>query len=497
MKHLHFLNTVGKKYTTGYVIMGFFVLVFLTISAFESFYVSDNYSRATSELVNVNKLESSVNSLNETVNMAYLYLSSEGIEAYDGAKDIVENDLGVIRLQLEEEYIRELADTENTVETYLEQSSLLIGNLQKYLDSDRKDTAAYVALESNYANVQATYNYVNQMFQEAYTAKLADFSELEAELKILHRRMYVFQAVLILAMVIFCTVYLYKVIREVSASIRKMKKGVESIRGNVFLAEPIKVESNDEFEEFAEAFNGMIKLIQAQMNKIKENADVKERLAELEIENLRIYSELQKSHLNFLQSRINPHFLFNTLNMISSLARIENADKCADLMEITASFLRYNLDNISKTVTLEKEIENLKDYVAIQEYRYDGRYQYSFDISQECLGFQMPCMVLQPLVENSIQHGIAMMLEGGHVWIRAYGQEGDICLEVSDNGVGMTEARIQEIYEDFEKNNPSTTHIGLRNIYRRLKLFYSGRVKFQIENLHPGLEIMIRIYHEG
>lgn len=71
-----------------------------------------------------------------------------------------------------------------------------------------------------------------------------------------------------------------------------------------------------------------------QMRKIEENADIKERLAALEIENLRIYSELQKSHLNFLQSRINPHFLFNTLNMISSLARIENADQCAELMEI-------------------------------------------------------------------------------------------------------------------------------------------------------------------
>ena len=272
-------------------------------------------------------------------------------------------------------------------------------------------------------------------------------------------------------------------------------KGVDSIRGNVFQAEPIKMESNDEFDEFANAFNEMITLIQVQMSKIKENADVKERLAELEIENLRIYSELQKSHLNFLQSRINPHFLFNTLNMISSLARIEDADKCADLMEITASFLRYHLDNISKTVTLEKEIENLKDYVAIQECRYDGRYQYFFDIDESCLGFQMPCMVLQPLVENAIQHGIAMMLECGCVWISAWSGESEVCLEVRDNGAGMTEERIQEVYEDFEKNNPSNTHIGLRNIYRRLKLFYGGRVKFDMENMYPGLNIKIRIYH--
>lgn len=495
MRHFRFFNTVGKKYATGYIIMGFFVLVFLVASTFESVYVSSKYSMATSELVNINDLESSVNELNGAVNLAYLYLSSEGIEAYASAKAVVEHDLEIIREQLADEYIRELSDTENTVMTYLEQSDLLTRNLRKYLDSDRKDTASYVALEGNYSNLQATYNFVNQRFQDTYTVKLADFSSMQKGLKDLHNRMVAFQIVLLLVMCLFCAVYLSKVIREVSSSIRKMMKGVDSIRGNVFQAEPIKMESNDEFDEFANAFNDMITLIQVQMSKIKENADVKERLAELEIENLRIYSELQKSHLNFLQSRINPHFLFNTLNMISSLARIEEADKCADLMEITASFLRYNLDNISKTVTLEKEIENLKDYVAIQECRYDGRYQYFFDIDESCLGFQMPCMVLQPLVENAIQHGIAMMLEGGCVWISAWSGESEVCLEVRDNGAGMTEARIQEVYEDFEKNNPSNTHIGLRNIYRRLKLFYGGRVKFDMENMYPGLNIKIRIYH--
>lgn len=77
------------------------------------------------------------------------------------------------------------------------------------------------------------------------------------------------------------------------------------------------------------------------------------------------------------------------------------ADQCAELMETTAAFLRYNLDNISKTVPLEKEVENLKDYVAIQECRYGGRYQYTFEIDERCLDYKMPCMILQPMVENA------------------------------------------------------------------------------------------------
>ena len=229
------------------------------------------------------------------------------------------------------------------------------------------------------------------------------------------------------------------------------------------------------------------------MREIEENADIKERLAEMQIKNLKMFSELQRSHLDFLQSRVNPHFLFNTLNMISSLARIENADQCAELMETTAAFLRYNLDNISKTVPLEKEVENLKDYVAIQECRYGGRYQYTFEIEERCLDYKMPCMILQPMVENAIQHGIAMMLENGHVWIRIYPQGNCVCLEVQDNGVGMTEEQIRSIYEDFHENKSSGNHIGIRNIYRRLSLYYHNDLKFEFYNMDPGLKIFISL----
>ena len=231
--------------------------------------------------------------------------------------------------------------------------------------------------------------------------------------------------------------------------------GISDMEEDVFQAKPIQISSNDEFEEFANAFN------------------------------------------EILQSRANPHFLFNTLNMISSLARIENADQSAELMEITASFLRYNLDNISKTVTLKQEMENLKDYVAIQEYRYGGRYKYDFAVNDNCLEFKMPCMALQPLVENAIQHGIAMKLSGGRVWISAYAMSSRVFLEVRDNGTGMTERQIEEVYNDFYENNRSTTHIGLCNIYQRLKLFYQDDVQFVLSNMDPGLEIAISLPWEG
>ena len=497
MKRSVFFNTVAKKYATGYIIMGFFVLVFLASGLFENFYVSSRYSRATSELVAVNRLETSVNDLNESVNLAYLYLSSEGVEKYETGRDRAEQDIAGIEAQLAQRFERELSDACNTIKTYIEKSEILMESLREYLNGQRREGADYALLETQYGQLQEVYGYVNLRFQNTYTAKLGTLSEMEARLDRLQRCTAASQVALMAVMGAICSAYLYKVIREVSGSIRKMMAGVNSMRENISRAEPIQMGSNDEFDQFAGAFNHMIEIIQDQMRKLEENADIKERLAALEIENLRMYSELQKSHLNFLQSRINPHFLFNTLNMISSLARIENADQCAELMEITATFLRYNLDNISKTVTLNKEMENLKDYVAIQEYRYGGRYAYHFDVDESCLDFQMPCMILQPLVENAIQHGIAMKMSGGCVWIKVSRSGDGICMEVRDNGVGMTPSQIRDVREDLETNSSSGTHIGLRNIYRRLQLFYNGHAKFEIENMNPGLKIVIWLQREG
>ena len=495
MKRPRFLNTVEKKYIVGYGIVGILAVVFMLITVCCNSYVSNRYTDAISELVTVNNLEASVEKLNGNVNQTYIYLTENSVETYGQNREQVNKYLLETQIQLEDNFIREVMDAEKTVETYVEKSDSLMEKLEEYLVSSTRGD--YESLENQYNDLQEIYSYVVLRFQNVYSVKLNVLSRMEEKLHLLQNNILVLQVALLVLALLGSIFYLTFVIREVSRSISTMRKGVDAIQRNVQEASPILIESGDEFEEFANAFNDMTRIIQSQMREIEENADIKERLAEMEIKNLRMFSELQKSHLDFLQSRVNPHFLFNTLNMISSLARMENADDCAELMEITASFLRYNLDNISKTVTLKKEVENLKEYVAIQEYRYGGRYAYHFDIEDQCLDFAMPCMILQPLVENAIQHGIAMKLKDGAVWIRVYQAEDRVCLEVRDNGEGMTEEQIRDIYEDFYENTSSGTHIGIRNIYRRLRLFYHDDVQFEFHNMDPGLEIFISLPREG
>lgn len=483
-------GSIVKKYVVGYVVIGVFATLFLLSTLLGNQYIAGKYKTAITELVAISELEAAVNDLNSGVNMAYLYLQESGLSSYDENQKAVKELLEETNRQVEAHFVREMADTNCTIETYMEKSDALKAHLEAYL---KDDGSSYRELEEQYKEQQEVYTYVVTGFQGVYSVRLTGLSKLEMHLNRFQRIITMLQLLCFGIAMVCCFAYLLRVIRSVSGSIRIMTTGIAAIEKDVFRAEPIQISSNDEFEEFAGAFNEMIRIIQLQMKEIEENASVKEQLAAMEIENLKMFSDLQKSHLDFLQSRVNPHFLFNTLNMISSLARIENAEQSAGLMEITASFLRYNLDNISKTVTLKQEVENLKEYVAIQEYRYGGRYQYKFSLEESCMEFQMPCMILQPLVENAILHGIAMKLSGGCVWISAYAMKSRIFLEVRDNGVGMTEEQILEIYRDFYENNGSTNHIGLRNIYRRLQLFYQDDVQFELNNMNPGLEITITL----
>ncbi len=495
-----FLNTVEKKYAFGYVIVGLFVIIFLLTAVLGNIYVSYQYSNATMELIAVNNLEKAVVRINNSVNLTYLYFYESSVEEYFANRETVEKYLKETNLQINKKFLRETADANKTIETYMLKSDLLMRKLQEYLNNNESNYYDYGELESQYKELQEVYSYINLSFQNVYSAKLTVISDLELHLSFLQKAIFAFQLFMLILTMLCCTIYLYKVIQGVSSSIAMMMKGVKSIEEDVFQARPIQIGSNDEFDDFANAFNRMIKIIQSQMRKIEENADIKEQLVSAEMENLRIYSDLQKNHFDFLQSRVNSHFLFNTLNMISSLARIENADKSAELMEITASFLRYNLDNITKTVTLEKEVKNLKEYVAIQVYRYEGRYSYSFDIAEETLKFSMPCMILQPLVENSIQHGIGMKVKDGWVCIKTYEAGRRIFLEVSDNGVGMTEEQIRHICEEMSDDFyriSSSNHIGIRNIYHRLQLFYHYDVLFEMKNINPGFKIVISLPKEG
>ncbi|MGA9290543.1 MAG: sensor histidine kinase, partial [Anaerobacillus sp.] len=180
--------------------------------------------------------------------------------------------------------------------------------------------------------------------------------------------------------------------------------------------------------------------------------------------------------LKSLQSQINPHFLFNTLNTISRRAYIEGADQTSELIESVAALLRYNLGNLSKDVTLKEELDIVREYFFIQQSRFGERVTFDVIADENILDCKIPVLTLQPIVENAFIHGVESYEEGGEILIRVYSKHDDVIVEVSDNGVGIETTRLSQILSNseqstVEKRQGHSTGLGMQNVKKRIELY--------------------------
>ncbi len=185
---------------------------------------------------------------------------------------------------------------------------------------------------------------------------------------------------------------------------------------------------------------------------------------------------LMQARMDALVSQINPHFLFNTLNTISSLIRFDPDTARAVLLKLS-NILRRRLKVQAHFVSLRQELEFLDDYLDIEVVRFGrDKLQIVKDIEPATLDMMIPSMLLQPLVENAIKHGIGPKIEGGAITLRARCGKGQLQMEVADDGVGISPDRQHEIY---------FSGIGFRNVHERLKVLYGPEFDLRVES-HPG-----------
>lgn len=488
------LGTVRGKYALGYWVTSITTTMIIVSALIIIAYSLNFYQQQNQALIAINKLEQSVYNLNSDVYQTYVSMTEEGLDRYHELRIATETDYRKSEEILQQEYVREIMDLNRTVESYLETSDQMIEDIRKYTQTHSRSILNQI--QQNYNLQQEEYTYVVQCFSSAYSVRLNMLNKAQEEFRKYLRNNIITVTGLILAIAAATAIYETRVMASFSNSIKVLEEGTNAFEQDITGATPITLHSGDEFEVLAEEFNHMQSLIQKQMLALAESAKDKEKIATMEKDNLRMYGKLQKNNLDFLQSRINPHFLFNTLNMINAQARIENADKTADLIETTAIFLRYNLDNITKTVKMRQEIQNLKDYITIQKCRYGDRFHFHLNINEAVYEQAMPCMILQPLVENAISHGVGSMVSGGSVEIFAERIGNRVVLHVMDNGQGMNDEQIEQMYQNLKDNNEFSKHIGIRNIYRRLQLFYNNEVDLKLINKNPGLEIRISVPYE-
>jgi two-component system, LytTR family, sensor kinase len=193
---------------------------------------------------------------------------------------------------------------------------------------------------------------------------------------------------------------------------------------------------------------------------------------------------LQEARLRALTSQINPHFLFNTLNSIASLVRT-NPDGARTVIVKLSNILRRLMRKNEALVPLREELNFIDDYLSIEMVRFGPKLRFIKEVSPEALDAIVPSMLLQPIVENSLKHGLSNKVEGGSIWLRAKVEDGRLHLMVEDDGVGIAESRLAKLFEQG---------IGVSNVNERLQVLFGDEYKIWVdsrqgEGTRTGIEI--------
>jgi two-component system sensor histidine kinase YesM len=221
-----------------------------------------------------------------------------------------------------------------------------------------------------------------------------------------------------------------------------------------------------------------------------------EKLIELIDQNVQKQRNLQKAEMKALQAQIAPHFMYNTLGTILSLAEDGQTENVVTTTLALSSFFRLSLNKGKDWVTVAEEKSHVENYLAIQKMRYGAILEYDFDFSAEILQESMLKLLLQPLVENAIYHGIKKTRRRGHISVKGYSTGDCMIFTVVDNGLGMTGEELAKLRKNLSHYDVSTpgTGFGLYNVYKRIELYYETDDGLTIESAYDkGCTITLRL----
>ncbi|OAT86676.1 histidine kinase [Desulfotomaculum copahuensis] len=203
---------------------------------------------------------------------------------------------------------------------------------------------------------------------------------------------------------------------------------------------------------------------------------------------------LGEAELRALQSQVGPHFLFNSLNTISRLALFEEAPETEKMVRALARLMRYTLYQVKSLVTVREELAIVQDYLFIQQTRFSDRLASQIDVEPALLEARLPCMILQPLVENAVIHGLEPLKEGGRVTIKGRVVGGQVHMEVCDTGIGMTEELQKEIFdlEVRSGDRGQVSGLGIVNVFRRLQHYFGSDCALNVQS-RPGAGTSVQL----
>lgn len=346
----------------------------------------------------------------------------------------------------------------------------------------------------HYENATQMYGYINTCISSLNMEKFKSNSEQYSQLLGQFR---LFETVSVVAMLLVMGCNVGIIISFVGTLIRPLKKlagsADEVAKGN-FDIELLPVETEDEVGVVTGAFNQMVRSIGRYIERLRESMKAERELKERE---LMMETHLKDARLKYLQAQINPHFLFNTLNAGAQLAMMEGADRTYDYVQKVAQFYRYNMKKSQETVTIGEEIEMVDSYIYILNVRFAGDIHYEKKVDESLLSVEMPGMILQPIVENCVNHGIREMGDRGKILLSVYRVEDSVCISVKDNGIGMSQETIDKVMSGTFREEgmaAGSNGIGMDNVISRMRLYTGNEDVMDISSEGEGKGTEVFLY---
>lgn len=344
-----------------------------------------------------------------------------------------------------------------------------------------------------YENATQMYDYINTYIYSLNNEQFKSNSENYSELSKAFRSFETVSMLVLFVVIVGNVGVIVRLTGTIISPLKNLAASANEIAKGNFDTELIEVQAEDEIGVVTGAFNQMVISIRQYIERIRQSMETERAMKEKE---LMMEAHLKDAKLKYLQAQINPHFLFNTLNAGAQLAMMEGADRTYEYVQNMAEFFRYNVKKGNDTVTIREEMELVDNYIYILNVRFSGDIHYEKKVDKLLLNVEMPSMILQPIVENCVNHGIREMDGEGRIWLSVYRVDDVVCISIKDNGIGMSRETIDEImsgtYRDKELAAGSNG-IGMDNVIARLKLFSESDNVMSIisEGENQGTEVII------
>jgi len=437
----------------------FFIFVVLFNIVATAIYLSSNqimnaYNTSFERFLLFNSISQKTNELIEKVNRFVVERDSQYAVDFQNLRKDIEDEKTKLMKKMDGIDPYQLKKYENVIDTLIVEGELTIGfairdNIDLYND--------------HLEEAQNTAIYLKEITLALIDLELTEYQSFYQQLNERNDAFRKFIIYLFLTSVLLAVFFALWFSKELNEPIQVLTNMAREVSAGKLDGKTIEIQSNDEMKILGEAFNQMRGNIHELIQEIQKKSEQEQLMKELE--------------LKHLQNQVNPHFLFNTLNTISRMAFLENAEQTTRLIESVSSLLRYSLGDLKKSVTLREEVKVVKDYFYIQQTRFFDRIAFRTNIDEGCLDIQVPRLILQPLVENAFIHGIEGREEGGEICLTVRDADSQIIVEVVDNGIGMSESIIQK-FRHLTENDKKIGHtghstgLGLENVIRRLQLFF-------------------------